>query len=68
MKRLILVLLCAVGFTAEAQEKDSLLVMFWNVENFFDWIDQGTGESDWEFSSHGDRYWTKRNSIVNVTL
>ena len=60
MKRLILVLLCAVGFTAEAQEKDSLLVMFWNVENFFDWIDQGTGESDWEFSSHGDRYWTKK--------
>ena len=60
MKRLILVLLCAVGFTAEAQEKDSLLVMFWNVENFFDWIDQGTGESDKEFSSRGGRYWTKK--------
>ena len=60
MKRLILVLLCAVGFTARAQEKDSLLVMFWNVENFFDWIDQGTGESDKEFSSRGERYWTKK--------
>ena len=60
MKRLILVLLCAVGYTAGAQEKDSLLVMFWNVENFFDWTDQGTGESDREFSSYGERHWTKK--------
>lgn len=33
--------------------------MFWNVENFFDWTDQGTGESDREFSSYGERRWTK---------
>ena len=64
MKRLILVLLCAVGYTAGAQEKDSLLVMFWNVENFFDWTDQGTGESDWEFSSYGERHWTKKRFYV----
>ena len=51
--------LCAVGFTAKAQSPDSLLVMFWNVENFFDWTDQGTGESDKEFSSYGSRYWTR---------
>ena len=60
MKRLILVMLCAVGYSAGAQEKDSLLVMFWNVENFFDWTDQGTGESDKEFSSYGVRHWTKK--------
>ena len=60
MKRLILVLLCAVGYSAGAQEKDSLLVMFWNVENFFDWTDLGTGESDKEFSSYGSRHWTKK--------
>ena len=60
MKRLILVLLiCAAGMGVRAQGQDSLLVMFWNVENFFDYIDQGTGESDKEFSSYGDRYWTK---------
>ena len=60
MKRLILVMfLCAAGLTADAQKTDSLLVMFWNVENFFDWIDQGTGESDKEFSSYGARHWTK---------
>ena len=60
MKRLILVMLCAVGYSAGAQEKDSLLVMFWNVENFFDWTDQGIGESDREFSSYGSRHWTKK--------
>ncbi len=60
MKRLISVLLlCAAGMGVRAQERDSLLVMFWNVENFFDWTDQGTGESDKEFSSYGDRHWTK---------
>ena len=60
MKRMVLVLLlCAAGMGVRAQERDSLLVMFWNVENFFDWKDQGTGESDNEFSSFGDRHWTK---------
>lgn len=54
-----MLLLCAVGVCASAQEKDSLLVMFWNLENFFDWKDQGTGESDSEFSSRGSRFWTK---------
>jgi exonuclease III len=34
--------------------------MFWNVENFFDHMDQGTGESDKEFSSYGARHWSKR--------
>lgn len=60
MKRLILVsALCAAGLLGRAQERDSLLVMFWNVENFFDWTDQSTGESDREFSSYGERRWTK---------
>ena len=35
-------------------------VMFWNVENFFDWTDHGTGESDAEFSSMGSRRWTRK--------
>lgn len=39
---------------------DSLVVMFWNVENFFDYIDDGKGESDREFSSTGERHWTKK--------
>ena len=40
--------------------RDSLVVMFWNVENFFDYVDGGTGESDREFSSYGARHWNKR--------
>ena len=60
MKRLILVLLiCAPGVDVSAQDKDSLLVMFWNLENFYDWTDQGGGESDKEFSSLGSRHWTR---------
>ena len=61
MRRTILILLlCTSGLVVHAQERDSLLVMFWNVENFFDWTDQGTGESDSEFSSRGKRIWTRR--------
>ena len=35
-------------------------VMFWNLENFFDFVDGGAGESDAEFSSTGPRRWTKK--------
>ena len=38
--------------------RDSLVVMFWNMENFFDHIDQGNGDSDREFSPSGSRHWT----------
>ena len=61
MKRLIvMLLLCAIGMQMNAGERDSLLVMFWNVENFFDWTDQGEGESDRDFSYDGVRHWTKK--------
>ena len=61
MRRAILVLiLCAAGIVSYAQEKDSLLTVFWNIENFFDYHDNGTGESDTEFSSKGGRRWTSR--------
>jgi hypothetical protein len=59
MKRFIVFILLTV-FGQYVYGQDSLLVMFWNVENFFDHMDQGTGESDKEFSSYGARHWTKR--------
>ena len=69
MRRLILVLLlCAAGAGMRAQEKDSLLVMFWNLENFFDWTDQGTGGSDKEFSSFGFRHWSKSKFYSKCNL
>ena len=59
MKRFIVFILLAF-FGQYVYGQDSLVVMFWNVENFFDHVDQGTGESDREFSSFGARHWTKR--------
>ena len=38
--------------------RDTLDVMFWNVENFFDWRNDSTTVSDREFSSRGERRWT----------
>lgn len=61
MRRMILLItafhLC---ITVSSQERDSLLTMFWNLENFFDYTDQKTVESDAEFSSFGSRHWTKK--------
>ena len=60
MKKTLLTILFLYPLILHASHPDSLLVMFWNVENFFDYIDDGTGESDKEFSSYGSRRWTKR--------
>lgn len=45
-----------------ARSSDRLSVMFWNLENFFDWRADSTSSStsDKEFSSYGNRHWTKR--------
>ena len=43
-----------------AAQNEKTLMVFWNVENFFDYTDQGTGESDAEWSSRGSRRWTKK--------
>ena len=34
--------------------------MFWNVENFFDYRNDSTSVSDRDFSSLGERHWTKK--------
>ena len=69
MKRLVIVLLLWVaGAGVHAQVKDSLSVMFWNLENFFDWTDQGMGESDKEFSSFGSRHWSRSKFYSKCNL
>ena len=40
--------------------RDSLSVICWNVENFFDWRNDSTTVSDAEFSSRGERHWTRK--------
>ena len=66
---MFLCLLLAVVLWREPQvpaKEDSLLVMFWNLENFFDWKADTTisNTSDEEFSSFGKRHWTKRRFLV----
>lgn len=56
----MLVLLAAASVNAFCQTEDSLVVVFWNLENFFDHMDQGTGESDKEYSSYGSRHWSRK--------
>lgn len=34
-------------------------IVFWNLENFFDYFDDGGSSSDADFSSPGSRRWTK---------
>ncbi|MBR5567675.1 MAG: hypothetical protein IKW27_02935 [Bacteroidales bacterium] len=58
MKRLMIYLMLTL-VCQYVYGKDSTLVVFWNLENFFDYTDGGEGESDKEWSSLGSRRWTK---------
>lgn len=61
MKKMIIISVSLfLSICSHAQKVDSVLTVFWNVENFFDYRDQGTGESDAEFSSMGSRHWTRK--------
>jgi hypothetical protein len=67
--RLIFVLtLLITGTTIYSKDKDDLLIVFWNLENFFDYQDDGTGESDTEFSSAGSRRWTSKRFYQKCNL
>lgn len=46
----------------------SLTALFWNLENFFDPRDGGTGEADTEFSARGPRHWTRRRFDAKCRL
>lgn len=54
------ILISAFSIRISAHSRDSLLIVFWNLENFFDYTDNGGGDSDKEFSSSGHRHWTKK--------
>ena len=57
--RILLLTLCML-VCPPAQGRDSVSIVFWNLENFFDYFDDEAGDSDSEFSSRGARRWTKR--------
>lgn len=54
----VILLSCLFPGPAFSADGDSLLIMFWNLENFFDYRDGGGGDADREFSSGGERHWT----------
>ena len=60
-KIFIFLLLAAFSWPAMAANRDSLLVMFWNLENMFDSMEDSTSgsASDAEFSASGRRHWTR---------
>ncbi len=60
MMKIMLAIICLFCLFGKAGEGEELVVMFWNLENFFDWRDEGRGESDREFSSGGSRRWTMK--------
>ena len=52
-----------VGAMAAGEKGTGTTVMFWNLENFFDFKDDGTGESDAEFSACRMRWvWRRRRT------
>ena len=66
MKNLVCIA-CALVLLAHpcpASERDSLKILFWNVENMFDYTDSGAGDSDAEFSSRGERRWTRKRFLT----
>ena len=60
MKDVLMLMLAALmAGMFSLEPRGEVTVMFWNLENFFDFKDDGTGESDAEFSATGTRRWTK---------
>ena len=48
-------------------------IVFWNLENHFDYFNGGKSDSDAEFSSRGARHWTKKrfeakNAMIGKTI
>lgn len=69
MKNFCIVLLAVLSaLPLRADEPDSLRLVFWNLENFFDWTDQGTGDSDREFSRNGVRRWSRKRFYTKCSV
>lgn len=66
-RRWIGVLLALSISVSAAAGADSLDVVFWNLENFFDWHADGVSQSESDFSSSGVRRWTKKRFYTKCT-
>lgn len=54
----MLLILVINAYASSAGEREENVVVFWNLENFYDYTDGGGGDSDAEFSSDGRKRWT----------
>ena len=69
----LLILSLVIPSEAQGAERRDL-ILFWNLENFFDYRDGGGGAADAEFSPRGGRHWTARrfytkcNAIAKALL
>ena len=62
MKRMVVVIgLLCFACCALAQETR---ILFWNLENFFDYHNDSLSTADAEFSSFGERRWTKKRFLT----
>ena len=48
------------GSSSVASPPEGLRLLFWNLENFFDFRNDSTSVSDAEFSAGGERHWTRK--------
>ena len=62
MRRWIMVIIGCVVLSGQVGlfGQDTMRVMFWNLENFFDNRNDSTSVSDAEFSSYGERHWSRK--------
>ncbi len=73
MKRLLLILVLICSLNCFSQQKESVRVAFWNMENFFDPFVDSTLTYN-EFTAEGSQHWTKsrfykkRNNMYKVIL
>ena len=65
MLHLLLIYLCCMADTVVlGAPAPPVRILFWNVENFFDYFDGGASDSDREFSARGARHWSKRRFLA----
>ena len=72
MNKVFLVALCMLLLSeppADAKTKTATTALvFWNLENFFDYRDGGEGDADHEFSPWGARHWTRKRFYIKCNL
>jgi len=70
MRILIITILCVIitsnNVKAQNVKKDTLTFAFWNMENFFDTVDD-PGKNDIEFTPQGKKHWTEKRLIHKMS-